>query len=218
VTTLKEKLRLIGSTLVLILFAHDVQSAAVLDGFTDVQYAENGIQYSDRNHTNQISDLSITNTVLGHAKRILTATAAPNEFTDISVNKGKLSISNSGFGDASVLYSFDTIDLAAFAKAIAINISFIDLNVEIQLIANDDSVFAFHDFGGAGRYLVDFSQFSDPSEFTHLHSLELQFRGPEAWDAKFTQLAAVPEPSVTALFLIGLMALGISVRREVATA
>jgi hypothetical protein len=212
VHTLKQKLRLIGSGLVLILLAHNAQSAVVLDGFTNPQYLHGGIQSTDLEKNHLISDFGITDTVLGHAQRTFHADSGS---TRVIADEGFLSIDTDSTGGASVNYSFDPINLAALANAIALNISFIDLNVEIQMIANDDSVFAFHNFGGVGHYLIDFSQFSDPAAFAQLHSFELQFRGTTNWDAEFDLLATVPEPPVTALLMIGVMAVGLSTRGKI---
>lgn len=212
---LKKKLRSIGSALILLLFVHNAHSATLIDGFTDSQFLIGGVQSTDLAGSNVITDLGITDTLLGNARRIL---QAGSNSTEIDVVGGFLTVSTSSADTVGVYYTFNAIDLSAFAKAFSLNISFIDLNVLVQIIANGTSIFGFYDFGGIGQYLVDFSQFSDPSVFTHLNSLELKLTGPQAWDAEFSVLATVPEPSVIGLLLIGLLAAALNTRRKALTA
>ena len=175
----------------------NVHASSVIDDFTDFQMAENGSS----------DTMSILGSDFGGVTRTL---VSGSQGTDVAVEGGLLSISNwiGNSGTASVLYSFASSDLDEMADALLFVIDFINVNVNIELVANGNSLFALSN-PGAGQYRIAFSQFSNPDEFSHLTSLEFKFHGENAWDSTFTgSLTAVPEPSITALLIIGLLALG----------
>ncbi|OAI13235.1 hypothetical protein A1359_12590 [Methylomonas lenta] len=188
----------------LILSAQTVQAGVIIDDFTDFQAVSNG----------ENGPISVVGTDLPNLLRTLTATASPgNGEAEVVVANGVLNISNDfgSIGTTSIFYSFNTIDLAAIADGFLFNINFIDLSHEVQMVANATSFFDFVNFGGVGHYEIGFSQFTDPSVFNRLTSLQLNFRGVKNWDARFgslvTETKSVPEPSVIALLAVGLTAL-----------
>jgi len=204
--TSKSKFGYFTAILLLSAAMHNASAATLIDNFTDFQVAENGTD----------GPLPIFGTDLVNAYRTLTAEANPTDAdTEVAVESGMLTISNStdSNGTASILYSFDPINLMSVADALLLNIGFIDLSFEIQVIANGLSVFDFHNFGGTGQHAIAFSDFTNPSSFGNLSSLQLNFRGVEAWDAQIDLMAAnrtgtqtntVPEPTTWALLIIGM--------------
>lgn len=195
------KLYLPGLVIAVGLFTPSAESAVLIDTFSKFQYATNSFS----------GPVSVPGTSLSNLHRTLTATASSSTATtEIVVEKGKLSISNStdSTGTASIFYSFNPIDFTTFADVLLLTTQFSDANYEVEMVANSTSMLSFQNLGGVGRHIVSFLQFSDPLAFKQLHSLELKLRGAQsAWDARFSSLTAgsatVPEPSATALLAIG---------------
>ena len=186
-------------------------AAVVIDDFTDFQVATNETQ----------GPVGVNGSELSNLTRTLTATPSLNAETEVVVESGALSIANNSdsTGTASIYYSFDSIDLTAGSDAFVLNLDFIDLFHEIQIIANNSSVYGFASFSGVGQYLIGFSQFTNPLVFTQLTSLELKFRGDKAWDAVYGGLSTnttVPEPSAVVLWSLGLMLLSRTRRKAIA--
>ncbi len=186
-------------------------AAVVIDDFTDFQVATNETQ----------GPVGVNGSELSNLTRTLTATPSLNAETEGVVESGALSIANNSdsTGTASIYYSFDSIDLTAGSDAFVLNLDFIDLFHEIQIIANNSSVYGFASFSGVGQYLIGFSQFTNPLVFTQLTSLELKFRGDKAWDAVYGGLSTnttVPEPSAVVLWSLGLMLLSRTRRKAIA--
>ena len=200
--------------LALTLFTHNAESGILIDNFSDSQIATNG----------GAGPLGIIGTDLINVQRILTATASSTSSTattEVTVETGLLTIFNSiaSNGTASIKYSFNTIDLTAFADDLLLTAVSIDSpGNEFKMIANGSSIFSLPNFGGNGQHSISFSQFSDASVFTHLSNLELIFQGPDSWNAQFSLLTTdsktVPEPSVAVLLAIGLIAIGSVTRRK----
>ncbi len=193
------KLSITLLTLASALLTHNAAAATLIDDFSDFQIA-----------TNEVNHLSpILGTDLQNVERTLTATS--NSFTEIIADDHLLTVSN-GFDTetTSLYYSFSPINLSALANAFLLTIEDDDQQpYQIQLIANGSSIYGFADFGGIGRHSINFSWFSNPDVFSHLESLEIKFEGSSAWDGQFSRLMAdmnsVPEPSVLALLLVGLL-------------
>ncbi|AMK76149.1 hypothetical protein A1342_14175 [Methylomonas methanica] len=198
------KIRLSGLILTLALFAQLAESATLIDDFTNFQHATNS--------TN--GPFSVASTGLSNLQRTLTATPLPRTgSTSVVVEEGLLTVGNSSrsTGTASIFYSFDAVDFTTFASALLLTTESSDAAYQIQMIANGTSILSFQNLasvaiGSPSTTRFDFSQFSNPTAFKHLSSLELKLRGTNAaWDADFSNLSTVPEPSVTALLVIGAM-------------
>lgn len=207
------KLKKLTSILSLFLYLQGAQAGGVLiDGFTDFETINN----------DTTAEKPISGTDLPNLLRTLTATETSDGETEVSVEKGFLHISNDygSSGTASIFYSFDTFNLASVAEGFLFNIDFIDLEDEVQLeiIANATSVFSFVTLDVAEQYEIKFSQFTIPSVFNQLTSLQLNFKGVENWDGSFgsfvTNSKTVPEPSVIVLLIAGFIAMGKTVIRK----
>ncbi len=209
--TIIPKLSITVLMLALALFTHNAESGIVIDNFSDFQAIDNG---SD-------GPRGITGTDLINAQRTLTATASSStSTTEVVVEDGLLTIYNTiaSKGTASIYYTFNSINLSAFANALQFTAMSVDHpGNEVKIIANNSSSFVLPNFTG-DQHSINFSQFSDASVFTQLNSLRLQFQGPETWNAGFSSLTTVsktvPEPSLTALFTIGLIAIGSLTHRK----
>lgn len=199
--------KLIKLTLIFSLFlcVRGAQAGGVIiDDFTDFQTVMNG----------ENGPMGVVGTDLHNVLRTLTATSSSSSGeTEVVVANGVLNISNDfgSIGTANISYNFDAIDLTSVADGFLFNINFIDLSHAVQIVANATSIFDFVNLGGMGQYEIAFSQFTDPSVFNRLTSLQLNFRGVKNWDARFGSLVTdtknVPEPSVIVLLAIGLTAL-----------
>jgi hypothetical protein len=212
VPTIIPKLSVTALMLALALFAHNAESGILIDNFSDFQAVDNGVD----------GPRGIIGTELLNVQRTITATASSSSTTtEVVVEGSLLTISNdiASNGTASIYYSFSNINLAAFANALLFTVVSIDRpGNEIQMIANGTSFFLLPNFGGIGQHSISFSQFSTPLVFTQLESLELKFQGPETWNAQFSSLTTnskiVPEPSIAILLAIGLIAVGVTRRKD----
>lgn len=201
---LKPKHSILASVIVYCFAITGAHAASVIDNFTFFQVAQNG---SD-------GPINITGSDFGNVTRTLTASPASGGDTEIDIESGAVHISNGNgaTGSASIFYTFTPIDLTTIADSIAFNIGFIDLSVELQVIANGLALFDFQNFG-AGPHSISFSQFTHPDSFKNLNSLQFNFQGTGTWDANIDSLTAqhtpqvtstVPEPTTLALLAIGL--------------
>ena len=208
VPTIIPKLSVTALMLALALFAHNAEAGIVIDNFSDFQAVENDVD----------GPRGIIGTELLNVQRTITATASSSSTTtEVVVEKGLLTITNdiASNGTASIYYAFSPIDFTAFANAFLLTAKYIDHpGNEVKMIANGSSFLVLPNFNDIGQHSISFSQFSDTSVFTNLQTLELQFQGPETWNARFSSLTTVPEPSVAVLLAIGLIALGSVIRRK----
>ena len=212
------KLKFIAAAAALLLSAAS-QAAFVVDNFTDDDDV-----LATANFTVTGSAVPLFGTSLTSATRTFSATssgppAAKEEITAGISFGSVLAISNNAFstGTARVIYNFDSIDLAAIGPAIILDVLSIDLNVSVNIIGNGTSSSGFQTFAGPGQFFKNFSGFSDPTQFTHLTSLELDFKGPKSWDGTFSFLTVdtpgrTPEPGSIAL--VGLAGLGLVAARR----
>lgn len=220
--TLKLKLLQMAALLVLSVMVHDAAAAVLIDDFTTGQSLILTTS-SGSSHTQQTGSPAniATGTQLGNLTRTLIASASDGGTTKIYVGGGYLDfLTDSGLsgpaGEASIIYSFDVIDLASISDGLLLGIDFIDSNTQVEVIANNQSVFSFATLGVGDAYEIDFSQFSNPAVFSQLTSLRLNFRGARSWDASFKSLATdsnVPEPSSILLLMIGAASLIMSEKK-----
>ena len=200
------KMRLSGLIVILALFTQAAESATLIDNFANLQSTTNTVN----------GPVNVSGSGLSNLQRTLNSSPTPGGTTRVFVEDGLLTVGNSSnsTGTASVFYNFDAIDLTAFANALVLTTESSDATYQIQMIANGTSMLSFQNLasvaiGSPSTIRFDFSQFSNPTAFKNLNSLELKLRGTNAaWDADFSNLSTVPEPSITALFIIG--ALGIA--------
>ncbi len=191
-----------------LLIVQDSLAAKMIDDFLFYQEIENG---------EDTTPIFTDGTQLINLTRTLKANPSNNSGADTGVIvddfNGTLSIYNSSNsnGTVSILYSFDEINLSAEADALIFSLDFIDNKLhEIQLIANNTSIYGFVAMNTVGASTILFSQFSDPSVFNALTSLQVNLQGEAAWDAVYSSISAakvsnVPEPSVIALLSIALV-------------
>lgn len=221
------KLRLSGLILTLALFTHAAESAVLIDNFSDLQCMVNG---GSCPNLVTPATVSVTGTDLGNPQRTLAATPFPSGTSRIMTEDGLLTVGNSSDsnGTASILYSFNSIDLTAFASALLLTTESSDAPYAIEMLANGTSSLSIQNLPSLALGAVtqtisfNFSQFSDPTAFKQLHSLKLTLRGAKnAWDADFSNLTTdthtVPEPSVTALLIIGAFGIAGAGRRKTCT-
>lgn len=199
------KMPLSGLILILAFFTQAAESATVIDNFATRQSTTNTVN----------GPVNVSGSDLSNLQRTLNSSPTPSGTTRIFVEDGLLTVGNSSnsTGTASIFYNFAAVDFTTFANAILLTTESSDASYQIQMIANGTSLLSFQNLtsvaiGSPSTIRFDFSQFSNPAAFKNLNSLELKLRGTHAaWDADFSQLSTVPEPSVTALLIIG--ALGI---------
>ncbi len=204
------KIHLFGLILTLVIFTQSVDAATLIDNFANFQTTTNTAN----------GPANVSGSDLNNLQRTLNASPTPGGTTRIFVEDGLLTVGNSSSstGTASIYYSFDAIDFTTFANALALTTESSDATYQIQMIANGTSILSIQNLasvaiGSPSTIKFDFSQFSNPAAFKNLNSLELKLRGTNAaWDADFSNLTTVPEPSVTALLIIG--ALGIASGRR----
>ena len=216
--TVSAPITLIAAAAALLLSAAS-QAAFVVDNFTDNDSVSAG-----GNATVTGGAVALTGTALTVAARQFSVTSsgipAAIEAITAGVSFGSvLAISNNAFatGTAKVIYNFANIDLAVIGPAIILDVLAIDLNVSVNIIGNGTSSSGFQTFAGPGQFFKNFSGFSDPTQFTHLTSLELDFKGPKSWDGTFSFLTVdtpgrTPEPGSIAL--VGLAGLGLVAARR----
>ena len=191
-----------------LLIVQDSLAAKMIDDFIFDQEIENGTD---------TTEIFTAGTELENLTRTLMANPSNDSGakTGVIVDdfNGTLSIYNNSSlnGTASVIYNFKSINLSADADALIFDLEFIDNNQHaIQIIANNSSVYGLVAMNTLGAYTVLFSQFSEPSVFNALTSLQINFQGGKAWDAVYNSISAakvsnVPEPSVIALLSIALV-------------
>lgn len=170
-----------------------------IDEFTQVQ------RVTDRGHAkpNEVNVPGATSGVqtltlgtdLTHVSRTFTALATEGLYSnkeDISSNAGKLTISNSdgSSGTASVLWNFDPTNFTLYGSAIMLDVTRIDLDVNIEMIVNGNSNNAARSINTSDSFSFDFKDFSTPDAFKNVTSLQLNFSGPRAWDGQFRLLTA----------------------------
>lgn len=189
--------------LVLLFSVYKAEAAVMIDDFQYVQ------DVSDNN------SVSANSTVdgLGSVTRTLISVFG----TDIGVGGGFLDLSNrQGYAETlRIVYEFGNstngIDLDDIAEAFSFNVYSVLVKADLEIIAknaaNDSSKFLINNLV-EGQYRVGFSQFvGEKDVFSHLTSLELKFSGDQDWSVVLKGgLSAVPEPSVSALLIIGLLA------------
>lgn len=191
-----------------------------IDNFTHLQSV---VDRGDTIGATTNTIINLTGTDLTNASRTFIAEATADKYAnkkDIVSGGNLLKISNTAgsSGSASVMWNFDPIDFTSYGNAILLEVVAIDLDVNVQMIANGTSSSVINSFSGPGNYLVNFNDFSNSSAFTSVSSFRLDFNGPLAWDGQFRLLAttnSVPIPS--AFFLMGsalLSCIGISCRKK----
>ncbi len=182
---------------VMLFSMHKAEAAIMIDDFTDFRFVQNGESFSE----------TLSDNTLGEVTRTLTSDVG----TNIVVGGGELALGSDGgvAGTLSLLYSFGSsgIDLDDIAKAFLFNVESVDVNVNLELVANGSTSFLLNNLS-AGQHRIGFSQFSGPEDtFSQLKTLEFKFSGNQGWDlALVGGISAVPEPSISALLVIGLLA------------
>lgn len=199
---------------VLALAVRDVEAAVIIDDFADSQEAINVTS----------SPMSIVgvDASLGVVSRTLISSSAG---TSIAVEDGYLGVSNdiNGAGFASISYGFSGVDLSGLANALQVNVDFVNGNFGLQVLANGGASEFTLDNLLEGQLLIAFSDFTNPLVFSALTSLEFKFSGDNGTDltlfrniAAVRQPSSVPEPTVLALLVIGLLAIAHKGRKRAA--
>lgn len=202
------------------------QAALTIDDFTTGQSVLD--LETTAGATNAAQSVNFTTTSLVGADRDLSAEAFANlglagtlGQQTATIGSGILSISNNSQtlgGHSHLLYTgFTAVDFTAAGTAIIMNVLGIDTGVSVEMIVNGTSTSGQVAFSGPGTFFQTFSQFSNPSAFTSVNSIELVFRGNEPWDGNFAFLRTddtptLPEPS--GLILMGLGFAALSVLRK----
>lgn len=223
----------LGGALLLSVLAISTNAHAVflIDDFTDFQtVSDSGI--APGTGSTPLA-LSATASSLAGIQRTLFSDATGGGFGDQTIligepggpgTGGMLAVSNNTFsaGTATITWNgFATSDFTAFSNAILLEVIAIDLNVNVEMIVNGNtltpSTSGLQTFTGPGNFFVNFATFSDPLAFQAVSQFQLKFKGPTAWDGQFRLLAAesnqeIPEPAM--LFLMGLGFLGLMVVRK----
>jgi len=120
-----------------------------------------------------------------------------------------ISSTGSSAGKASVIWNFDPIDLTTYGNAILLDVHSIDLDVSVEMVANDIASSGVRTFSSADDYLVLFNDFSNAGVFSNLSSFRLNFTGPLGWDGQFKLLATTtPVPVPATIWLMGSVLLG----------
>lgn len=161
--------------------------------------------------------VNLTGTDLANASRTFIAEATVDSFAnkeEIVSGDKLLKISNSAgsSGTASILWNFDPINLNNHGNTILLKVLAIDLDVNLEMLANDTSSSGIKTVSGTTDFLVNFNDFTDPVAFANLRSFRLNFNGPEAWDGQFQLLATTtPVPVPAAFTLMGSALIGLLV-------
>lgn len=168
-------------------------------------------------------------TGLSHVTRTMMAEASESDSgSDITIKSqnGLLKISNgpASAGRASILWNFDPVDLTKFGSGLLLEVVWIDLDVNAEIIVNGLASSGVRTFAGMDDFLVSFSDFSNSAVFSNVSSLRLNFSGPLAWDGQFrfmltgmpqATIASVPVPAAFILMASGLFGLfGVSRKRH----
>lgn len=225
------KMFLGGLLLSVLVISTNVHAIFLIDDFTDYQIVSDSGTAPGTGSAPLA--LSSTASSLVGIQRTLFSDATGGGFGDQTIligepggpgTGGMLAVSNNTFsaGTATITWvGFTTSDFTAFSNAILLEVIAIDLNVNVEMIVNGNtltpSTSGLHKFSGPGDFFVNFATFSDPLAFQAVSQFQLKFTGPTAWDGQFRLLAAntrheIPEPAM--LFLIGLGLLGLRAVRK----
>lgn len=128
-----------------------------------------------------------------------------------------LSISNDDGVQGSASLTYDNlggINLTSAGHTILMDVISIDTGVSVEIIVNATSTSNSVFFAGPGLLSVAFADFSDPSAFTSVESIQLQFEGSEpAWDGSIDAIRVVPNVATALLFGFGVVVMGVLRRR-----
>ncbi|MDO8939988.1 MAG: hypothetical protein Q7U98_12595 [Methylicorpusculum sp.] len=188
-------------------------NSLVIDNFSDYQYV---YDLGGDNIATTEGPLAIAGTGLTGATRTLIAQATGSNFHETAIETdNSLSISNTSqsAGNASVIWNFNLTDFTLHGNAIMLQVLAIDIQsgVFVQMIANGSSSSNQIAINGAGDLYVNFSDFDNASVFQGLNQFQLNFKGPQSWDAEFKVLTAttpVPLPPAFALMSLALFGIG----------
>ncbi len=197
-------------------------SSLTIDDFSHSQYlADQG----DSAGAASNSESGLTGTQLQNVTRTFNAEATVGgASSEIEIASGVyspeaggylLNISNSphSSGTASIVWSFKPINFMAYGSSILLDVFHIDLDVSVEMIANEIASSGIKTFSNSDDFLVAFNDFSNSEVFSNVSSFRLNFTGPQAWDGQFKLLttgapvATVPVPP--SLFLMGAGLLGL---------
>jgi len=208
---LKKYLSLILLTIALALSSQGQANPLTIDNFT---HSQTVFDRGDSTGASTNTMTNLTGTDLANASRTFIAEATVDSFAnkeEIVSGESLLKISNAAgsAGTASILWSFDPINLNTHGNAILLKVLAIDLNVNVEMVANDTSSSGVKIFGATTDFLVSFNDFTNPAVFANLRSFRLNFTGPEAWDGQFQLLTTTtPVPIPAAFSLMGSALLG----------
>ncbi|WGS87865.1 hypothetical protein [Methylomonas sp. UP202] len=195
-------LKLLSSLLfsgLLSIAGHADASNLTIDNFNQLQNVTDrgngrpGEVYVPGATSNSIAEISGSD--LAHVSRTFSATATEGRYAnkeEIQSGAGALKISNSAgsAGAASILWTFDPTNFTLYGSAILLEVLTIDLDVNIEMVVNDIAVAGSKTVSQTEDFWFDFNQFSNPSVFSNVSSLRLNFTGPQAWDGQFRLLTA----------------------------
>lgn len=169
--------------------------------------------------TNLTVDPTNGSTDLINAQRATSATVASTDgnaaIVQVSLNVGGSSLvdiqnSSNATSTAQFNYTFDALNFAATTAQLSAYFSATgNFSVDILVNGADSGWQNFTDSDTSFSLL--FSSFSDPSQFTSVHSITLKYQGAQGVDTNFTQFFAdgtpatpAPEPATIALMGLGL--------------
>jgi hypothetical protein len=159
-----------------------------------------------------LTDTTLSNNVRTVIVNSVSSSGTSNQAFKINdLSSGLLEINNSAFstGTGSLNYTFDPTDFTAFGNFMSLAVLVIDSTTTVEMIINGTSTSGVQNFSGVGTFVAALSSFSDPSQFTNVTSVQLNFTGVQGWDAAFDFLGVqqVPEPNSLALMGIAVGAL-----------